>query len=97
MFVKLLEKEEEHHGVHADPPDERFRVIAVDEQQLECVNHDSQKLQHLKGGQIFLPPQVFLYVGAQCGQQVICVHDNVHKRVQKTEECAVAACVQIMS
>jgi hypothetical protein len=48
LFVELLEKEEEHNGVHANPPDEGFRVIAVGEEKLEGVKHDSDEL-NLKG------------------------------------------------
>lgn len=43
-LVELVEQEEEHHGVHADPPDKSFRVIAIDEEQLEGVNHDQNEL-----------------------------------------------------
>lgn len=32
LVVELLEQEEEHDGVHADPPDEGTGVVAVDEQ-----------------------------------------------------------------
>jgi len=95
LLVELLEQEEEHHGVHADPPDESLRVVAVDEEQLERVQHDGQELQHLQGGQVLLPPQVFLHVGAQGGQQVVRVHDYVDERVQQSEERAVATCWKI--
>lgn len=44
LFVEFFEQEEEHHGVHADPPDEGFRVIAIDEEKLESVQHDEDKL-----------------------------------------------------
>lgn len=47
LVVEVFEKEEEHDGVHADPPDERSRVVAVDEQQLEGVHHDTHELDHL--------------------------------------------------
>jgi hypothetical protein len=30
--------------VHADPPDESSWIVAVDEQELESVNHDSDEL-----------------------------------------------------
>lgn len=30
-LVELVEEEEEHDGVHADPPDKGARVVAVDE------------------------------------------------------------------
>lgn len=48
VLVELVEQEEEHDGVHSDPPDERLRVVAVDEEQLERVHHDGHKLD-LKG------------------------------------------------
>jgi len=54
--------------VHADPPHESLRVVAVNEEQLERMQHDGQELQHLQGGQVLLPPQVFLHVGAQSSQ-----------------------------
>jgi len=92
LLVELLEQEEEHYGVHADPPDESLRVVAVDEEQLERVQHDSQELQHLQGGQVLLPPQIFLHVGAQGSQQVVGVHDYVDERVQQSEERAVTTC-----
>lgn len=44
LVVELLEEEEKHDSVHADPPDERTRVVAVNEQQLKRVNHDRHKL-----------------------------------------------------
>lgn len=94
LLVELLEQEEEHDGVHSDPPDESFRVIAVDEQQLESVHHDGQELHHLQTGQILLPPQVFLDFGSQSGQQVVRVHDDVHESVQQTEERTVTACLR---
>lgn len=46
-LVEFVEQEQEHKGVHADPPDECPRIIALDEEQLECVHHDSDEL-HLK-------------------------------------------------
>lgn len=39
-LVELVEQEEEHNSVHADPPDKSFWIIAVNEEQLEGVNHD---------------------------------------------------------
>lgn len=43
-FVKFVEQKEEHDGVHANPPDERSWIVAVNEQQLECMNHNSYEL-----------------------------------------------------
>lgn len=94
LFVEFLEQEEEHDRVHADPPDKRFRVVAVDEQQLERVDHDCQELDHLQCGQVLLPPQILLDGRSQRGQQVVRVHDYVHERVQQAEERAVSACVR---
>lgn len=37
LIVEFLEQEEEHNGVHADPPDEGFRIVAIDEEELESV------------------------------------------------------------
>lgn len=44
LVVEVFEKEEEHDGVHADPPDESARVVAFDEQQLECMHHNADEL-----------------------------------------------------
>lgn len=63
-LVELVEQEEEHDGVHSDPPDEGFRVVAVDEQQLEGVHHDGDKLDHLQTGEVLLPPEVLLELGS---------------------------------
>lgn len=39
FIVEVTEEEVEHYCMHADPPDESFRIIAIDEKQLECMNH----------------------------------------------------------
>lgn len=44
LIVKFFEQEEEHNSVHSDPPDEGFRVVTIDEQKLEGVKHDGNKL-----------------------------------------------------
>lgn len=56
FLVEAAEKEVKHHGMHTDPPNKGLRVVALDEEQLECVNHHENKLDHLQGRQIFLPP-----------------------------------------
>lgn len=45
---------------------------------------------HLQRCQVFLPPQESLILGSHCGEQIVCVHHNVHERVQQTEECTMA-------
>lgn len=44
LVVEFLEEEEEHHSVHANPPYEGTGVVAVDEQQLEGVDHYRHEL-----------------------------------------------------
>lgn len=44
LLVELLEQEEEHDSVHSDPPDEGLRVVAVDEEKLESMQHDENEL-----------------------------------------------------
>ena len=47
LVVEVFKEEEEHDGVHSDPPDESTRVVTVDEQQLERVHHYTYEL-HLE-------------------------------------------------
>ena len=41
----------------------------------------------LNGGEVFLPPQVLLVVGAHSGQTVVRVHDNMDHAVEQGVEC----------
>ena len=91
LLVELGEEEEEHDGVHSDPPDKRSRVVALDEEQLEGVGHDADELDHLQRGEMLLPPDVLLVLGAHGGDHVVEVHDDVHERVEQAKEGAVAA------
>lgn len=43
-LVEIGEEAEEEDAVAADPPDEGLRVVAVDEEQLECVHDDGDEL-----------------------------------------------------
>lgn len=89
-LVELVEQEEEHDGVHSDPPDEGSRVVAVDEQQLEGVHHDCDKLDHLQAGEVFLPPEILLELGSEGCEQVVRVHHDVYEGVEQSEEGTVA-------
>lgn len=91
LLVEVGEQEIEHEGVHADPPDESSRVVALGEQQLEGVGHHEHELDHLEGGQVLFPPQEPLVSGAEGGDQVIGVHDDVDEGVEEAEEGGVAA------
>jgi len=82
LLVELPEQEEEHHGVQADPPDECFWIIALDEEQLEGVNHDGDELQHLESGQVLLPPEEWLHLWTHRCQKIIHVHHDVDEGVQ---------------
>lgn len=44
FLVKLVEQKVEHDGVHSNPPDESFWVVAINEEKLECVNHNGNEL-----------------------------------------------------
>ena len=66
-------------------------VAIVSEEQLEWVYHDQYELNHLQDSQIFLPPQVFLYLGTHGSQHIVCIHDDVHKGIKETEEGRMAA------
>lgn len=92
MIEEVLEQEEEHAGVHADPPDESDRVLAwVVEEKLEGVRHDGDELNHLHDCQVLLPPQVLLHGRAHGGEHVVSVHHDVDSRVDEAEERRVTA------
>lgn len=90
--VEFIEQEEEHNSVHSNPPHKCSRVVAIDEEKLKCVHHNSNKLDHLQCRQILLPPQIFLILWSHCRKQIICVHHNVDESVQQAEECAMTTC-----
>lgn len=44
MLIEFLEEEEEHDGVHSNPPHKGLRVVAVDEEKLESMKHNENEL-----------------------------------------------------
>lgn len=44
------------------------------------------KTHHLQRSKVLLPPQIPPHMGAYRRQHVVTVHDDVHERVQQTEE-----------
>lgn len=44
LVVKLFEEEEEHYSMHSNPPDKGTRIVAVDEEKLEGMDHNSYEL-----------------------------------------------------
>jgi len=90
-LVEVGEEAEEEHSVATDPPDESLGVVAVDEEQLEGVHHNSDELDHLEGGEVFLPPDELLVLGSHGSNHVIEVHDNMHECVEQAEEGGMSA------
>lgn len=92
MFVEVGEQEIEQNGMSANEVCKVDWIIAIIfEQQLECMHHDQYELDHLKDGQIFFPPKIFLHRWSHGSQHVVCVHDNMHECVQEAKECAMTA------
>jgi hypothetical protein len=44
LFIEVRKQEVEHHCMKTNQPDKRFRIVAVNEKQLEGVNHHKYKL-----------------------------------------------------
>lgn len=61
LFIEIGEQEIEHNSMGSNEVSKTNGIVAiVSEEQLERVNHNQNKLNHLQNSQIFLPPQVFL-------------------------------------
>lgn len=63
------------------PYHEALGIVAFNEQQLELMSEDEDKLNHLQRGQIFLPPDVFLEARTHCSDHVVEVHDDMDERI----------------
>ena len=56
------------------------------------MDEDQYELDHLHGGEISFPAQIFLYArAARGGEEVVEVHQAVHPRVEEGAEPALAA------
>jgi len=91
FLVEVGEEAEEENSMATDPPNKGLGVVAVDKEQLEGVHHNSDELDHLEGGEVFLPPDELLVLGSHGGDHVIKVHDDVDERVEQAEEGRVTA------
>lgn len=89
-FVEIGKETEEEDSMTADPPDKSLGIVAVDKEELERVDDDGDKLNHLEGSEILFPPDKLLIFGAHGGHHVVKVHDDVHKSVEQSEESRVA-------
>ena len=66
-------------------------VVAREDERLECVEENEDKLHELDGGEVLLPPEVGLQRGATGCQQVVEIHQGVHPRVQERPETTLAS------
>jgi hypothetical protein len=59
--IELREEYKEHDGVGSDVKTVLpGKAAALDEEQLEAMDHDAHKLYHLQACHVLLPPNVFL-------------------------------------
>lgn len=89
LDVEIGKETEKHDGVEAHDVSDDLGEVAFDEEQLRRVDQNGDELNHLDGGQVLLPPEIFMVFGAEGGQQVVRVHDDVNKRVEYAEKSGV--------
>jgi len=82
------------HGQEHDTMAENDEAVeggkpTVDEDGLEGVKTEGGELEHLELGQILLPPEILLNLGAEEREEVVEVHDGVDAHVEETTECCV--------
>lgn len=56
-------------------------IITLEDEGLEGVEEDKNKLDKLEGGEILLPPEILLNLRTTSSKQVVQVHDRVDTRV----------------
>lgn len=44
LSIELSEQKKEHNSMHSDPPDKGFWIVAINEQQLEGMEHNQNEL-----------------------------------------------------
>ena len=86
LIVKVGKEQEKHHSVHANQPHERFGKVAINKQQLKLVHGKDNELNHLKFREVFLPPTIRPESRSQRSQHVVEIHENMHERVEESEE-----------
>lgn len=52
----------------------------------------SRKTHYLHYGQVLLPPQMLLYLGAHGCQHIVHVHNDMYERVDKTQQSSMTTC-----
>lgn len=91
LDVEVGEESHEHDRVEAHSVGDDDRVVAAVEKELNSVQENDDELDHLHGGQILLPPEIFLVLRSHSSHQVVAVHDHVDEGVEHTEEGAVTS------
>jgi hypothetical protein len=79
--VIVFEKDEVNYCLYEGTPRVSFRVVALDEKQLHAVHANADELNHLKNGQVLLPPQIYLKLRTHRCHEVVEIHDDVNQRV----------------
>lgn len=91
MDVELGEENEEHNSMSPDIVRELpWELAIIVQNQLEPMNHDAHKLDHLKSGHVLFPPDVLLIFWPESSHEVVKVHENMHERVQQAKERGVS-------
>lgn len=85
VVPEVEEEEQENQAVRADDVNKDGELVGtvLQEEILADVGGHHNKLDQLNGGQVFLPPQVLLVVGAQSSQAVVRVHDHMDDTVKQ--------------
>merc|ERR1711928_87531 len=91
LDVEVGEESHEHDRVEAHSVGDDDRVVAAVEKELNSMQENDDELDHLHGGQILLPPEIFLVLRSHSSHQVVAVHDHVDEGVEHTEEGAVTS------
>lgn len=68
--------------MQTNPNHKSLGIVTVSEEQLELMCENGDKLYHLEGGEVFLPPNEFLVFGTHGGDHVVEIHDNVYEAVE---------------
>lgn len=90
VVVEVEKEEQENHAVRADDVDKDGELVraVVQEEILADVGGDHHELDQLNGGEVLLPPQVFLVFWAHSTQSVVRVHNDVNNTVEESMECS---------
>lgn len=91
IFIEVDKKTKKEQLLTSYPPAETDWEIAIDKNQLETVDWRGDELNHLKGGQVFLPSEVFLNARSHRCQEVVEVHYYMYQGVEKCEERSVSS------